>query len=72
MRKILNWIWPRSGGVRVRRRVARLIAKGNAAARSRGDWAAAASAYAAAVREQPELAAIWVQLGHAARSCDRE
>lgn len=44
--------------------VAGLIAVGDTA-RSRGDWAAAASAYREALASQPELAAIWVQLGHA-------
>jgi glycosyltransferase involved in cell wall biosynthesis len=41
-----------------------LVASGDAA-RGRGDWAAAATAYRAALEEQPDLAAIWVQLGHA-------
>ncbi|MGC6331229.1 glycosyltransferase family 4 protein [Rhizorhabdus sp. FW153] len=41
-----------------------LVASGDAA-RGRGDWAAAAAAYRAALEEQPDLAAIWVQLGHA-------
>lgn len=54
---------PRSGS-RASETVARLIADGDAA-RSRADWAAAAAAYRAALDDQPELAAIWVQLGHA-------
>ena len=40
------------------------VARGDAA-RSRGDWPAAAASYRAAVEDQPQLAAIWVQLGHA-------
>ncbi|WP_016747178.1 glycosyltransferase [Rhizorhabdus wittichii] len=40
------------------------VARGDAA-RSRQDWAAAADAYRAAVRDQPSLVAIWIQLGHA-------
>lgn len=34
-------------------------------ARARQDWAAAASAYRAAVEVDPSLVAIWIQLGHA-------
>ncbi|MFZ5705442.1 MAG: glycosyltransferase [Pseudomonadota bacterium] len=54
---------PRSGP-RASETAAKLIADGDAA-RSRADWAAAAAAYRAALDDQPELAAIWVQLGHA-------
>jgi tetratricopeptide (TPR) repeat protein len=55
---------PSRSGSRASETVARLIADGDAA-RSRADWAAAAAAYRAALDDQPELAAIWVQLGHA-------
>jgi len=40
------------------------VARGDAA-RSRHDWAAAAEAYRAALHDQPTLAPIWIQLGHA-------
>jgi glycosyltransferase involved in cell wall biosynthesis len=40
------------------------VARGDAA-RARMDWAAAAAAYRAAVHDQPQLWAIWIQLGHA-------
>lgn len=40
------------------------VAHGDAA-RARKDWPTAAAAYRAAVEDQPGLAAIWVQLGHA-------
>ncbi|MFP5455022.1 MAG: glycosyltransferase, partial [Alphaproteobacteria bacterium] len=40
------------------------VASGDSA-RDRGDWAAAATAYRNALEQRPDLAAIWVQLGHA-------
>lgn len=45
------------------------VARGDAA-RAHRDWAAAAAAYRAAVEDRPELAAIWVQLGHAYKEQD--
>jgi len=54
---------PRSNGVRVRGTTARNIRAGNAA-RSRQDWACAATAYRQALIQEPLLQHLWVQLGH--------
>ena len=56
----------RSGGIRVSAPVHRLLGRANAA-RDRQDWPEAATAYRAALRLDPSLAHIWVQLGHAAK-----
>lgn len=40
-------------------------------ARARRDWAAAASAYRAAVEVDPTLVPIWIQLGHALKECNQ-
>ncbi|MBB3475460.1 glycosyltransferase family 1 protein [Sphingomonas sp. BK345] len=72
MRPIRHWWetvaarWPlraRSNGVPVGRATARDIRAGNAA-RSRQDWAGAATAYRRALTREPGLHHIWVQLGH--------
>lgn len=45
------------------------VARGDEA-RAKKDWTAAAAAYRAAVEDRPELAAIWIQLGHAYKEHD--
>lgn len=55
-----------SGGVRVGRAAFRAIFRGDAA-RHRGDWARAAAHYSRALKQEPRLAHIWIQLGHAAK-----
>lgn len=54
----------RSAGVSVSKSVHRLIQQANAA-RSTGDWDAAAEHFASAVARDPSLFHIWMQLGHA-------
>ena len=53
----------RSAGVPVSAAVHGLISRGNAA-RAAGDWKLAARHYDDAVAQAPELAHIWIQLGH--------
>uniref|UniRef100_B0T6Z4 Glycosyl transferase group 1 n=1 Tax=Caulobacter sp. (strain K31) TaxID=366602 RepID=B0T6Z4_CAUSK len=54
----------KSAGVPVTAAVHRLIAAANAA-RARSDWRAAAKHYDAALRRDPHLGHVWIQLGHA-------
>lgn len=54
----------KSAGVPVTTAVYRVIAQANAA-RDRKDWRAASDAYRQAVTQDPALAHIWMQLGHA-------
>jgi glycosyltransferase involved in cell wall biosynthesis len=54
----------KSAGVPVTSSVKRLIGEGDRA-RDAKDWAEAARAYGAVLREDPSLVHIWVQLGHA-------
>lgn len=63
---MLSFRTRRSGGIRVAAGVHRLLVRGNAA-RDRQDWAAAATAYRAALEADPALPHIWVQLGHATK-----
>ncbi len=72
MRSIRSWLgrmskkWrlgPRSNGLPVRRGTAVHIKFANVA-RTRQDWAAAASGYRQAVTNEPHLQHLWVQLGH--------
>lgn len=58
-----RWIGSLSNGVRIRRRTAAFIRKGNIA-RDRQDWVQAANAYLAALAIEPQLQHVWVQLGH--------
>ncbi|MES2497193.1 MAG: glycosyltransferase family 1 protein [Pseudomonadota bacterium] len=59
-RRLHRMVTPAYGSVTATEHVAR-----GDSARSRHDWAAAADAYRAALRDQPALSAIWIQLGHA-------
>ncbi len=63
-RSLLRLIRPRSNGIAIDRGTARAIRRADAA-RGRGDWQQAVTAYTAALRISPHLAHIWVQLGHA-------
>lgn len=54
----------KSAGVPVTAAVHRLLTAANAA-RGRSDWQSAARHYAAALEQDPDLAHIWIQLGHA-------
>lgn len=72
MRSITSWLdhvfrkWrlgPRSNGLRVRRVTAICIRSADTA-RTRQDWAAAASGYRQALTHEPHLHHLWIQLGH--------
>ncbi len=54
----------KSAGVPVTAAVHRLLTTANAA-RSRADWPSAADYYRRALEQDPDLAHIWIQLGHA-------
>lgn len=54
----------KSAGVPVTRAVHRLLTTANAA-RAREDWRSAAKHYSSALEQDPGLAHIWIQLGHA-------
>lgn len=60
LRRLKRRLMPPYGSIEATEHVAR-----GDAARSDRNWPAAAAAYRAAVEDQPQLAAIWVQLGHA-------